>query len=104
MVIKVYMKVYDTGYGLLVSICDKEVFGKEFKEGEVVLKVSEPFYGGDEVPIETALEYLRNASIANIVGKNIVNAAIEAGLIHKDAILTVKGVPHAQLVRIEYGW
>jgi len=45
------MKVYDTGYGLLVSICDKEVFGKEFKEGEVVLKVSEPFYGGDEVPI-----------------------------------------------------
>lgn len=100
--IKVYMKVYRTKYGLLVSICDKDILGKVFREGDIILNVNKDFYGGDEVNIEIAIEYLRNAAIANIVGKNVVNAAIKAGIIHKDSVLIVNGIPHAQLVKIEY--
>ena len=43
---------------------------------------------------------MRRASICNLVGKRIVEAAIEKRLVHGRAVIYFGDVPHAQIVRM----
>jgi len=62
--------------------------------------VSEEFYGGELVDAKTCLRHLAKATIANMVGKKSVQTAINAGLVHEQAILLIEGHPHAQWVKL----
>ena len=83
----------------LVVVCDKELLGKKFKDGKLQIEVKESFYGGHEASVEKCIETLRNATIVNLVG-SIVDCAVEAGIIDRCNVLKIKGVQHAQLVRL----
>ncbi|OYT60000.1 MAG: hypothetical protein B6U75_02650 [Desulfurococcales archaeon ex4484_217_1] len=96
----VYVKIFTVNYEILVAACDREVLGKVFREGNTVLYVSEEFYKGELVTLTEALDRIREATIANLVGKNIVSKAIEEGLVHPDAVIYVNEVPHAQIVKM----
>ncbi len=89
----------DTDRGLLVSVCDPDVLGETFENGEISLTVTEEFYGGDEADEETVVESLSRAAVANIVGTHSVEIAIEAGIIEAGNVLELDGTQHAQLVR-----
>lgn len=93
------MKIYRRGKETLVAACDSNLIGKTFREGEVRLHVSS-FYDGDYVTGEQLLNHLRIATIANLVGKETIKLALEAGLIEKEGIITIQRVPHAQMVLI----
>jgi hypothetical protein len=43
---------------------------------------------------------IKNCSIVNMVGKNVVKEAIEQGYVHPEAVLNIQGVPHAQIVKL----
>jgi hypothetical protein len=83
----------------LVVICDKELLGKKFKDGELQIDIKESFYGGKEASVEKCIDALRNATIANLLG-SIVECAVEAGIVDRCNVLEIKGVQHAQLVRL----
>ncbi len=102
---KVYVKVHDvsdeSGYPrIVVAICDEDALGKTYSEGEVRLEVNEEFFGGFIADVDEALDYIRQAYTGMLVGKNIVESAIRAGLIHPESVLRVNGVPYAQFVRM----
>ncbi len=97
---KFFAKTYRTQGELLVAACDKDLLGKIFSEGKLVLDVRREFYGTDLVKWEALSSLLRAATIANLVGESAVSKAIESGFIEKGNVLRVKGVPHAQMVRI----
>ncbi|MFQ6050357.1 MAG: DUF424 domain-containing protein [Candidatus Hydrothermarchaeota archaeon] len=82
----------------IVAICDEDILGKKFSEGELKLWVNPEFYGKKLVSAKEAIETLSNASIGNIVGKNIVRHAISAGLVLPENVIEVEGVPHAQIL------
>jgi hypothetical protein len=84
----------------IVALCDKELIGKKFKDGNLRLFVNPRFYKGKGVTREKAIDELRKATIANIVGEKAVNLAIEAGLIKKENVIKIKNIPHAQFVTI----
>ena len=94
------MKVYKQGDYLMISACDKDLVGKKFKEGKFQIDVSKNFYNGKLVDTKTLRRYLEDAAIANLVGKETVNYAIKLGLVDPECVLKVKGVPHAQMVRM----
>jgi len=94
------MKVYRQGNDILVSACDKHLLGKIFRQGKLQIDASERFYGGDVVDIKTLKNALTEATIANLVGEEAVACAIQLGLINKTCILRIKGIPHAQMVRM----
>ncbi len=98
----VYMRVIDVQGERIVAICDEELLGKRISDGRITLIVSQSFYGGSLVPLSVAIREAKAATILNIVGENIVNAAIREGLIHPDAVIRVKGVPHAQAIKVKY--
>ena len=94
------MKIYKQGDRLMISACDKNLIGKKFKEGKFQIDVSKNFYNGKLVDTKTLRRYLEDAAIANLVGKETVNYAIKLGLVDPECVLKVKGVPHAQMVRM----
>lgn len=93
------LKVIHANKEKLVVVCDSELLGKTFKKKHLRLEVKESFYCGKEASVRECLEALRSATIANLVG-SIVNEAIKAGMIGESCVISFRGAPHAQLVRM----
>lgn len=85
---------------MLLATCDAELLGKILKEGEILFEISEDFYRGSKVSVEEAIALIKQSTIVNMVGQNIVEKALEKGLIHPEAVLKISGIPHAQIVRM----
>ena len=97
---KVYMRVSETHEHYVVAICDKQLLGKTLKSGKIKFQISEDFYGNELVDIKTCISHLQKATIANMVGKKAVQTAINAGLVHEQAVIYIEGHPHAQWVKL----
>ncbi|SNQ62251.1 DUF424 domain-containing protein [Candidatus Methanoperedens nitratireducens] len=95
-----YMKKYDTEGHVIVAVCDKNILGKKFREGKLVLKLDSSFYKGDEADETNVKEALLSATIANIAGEKAIACAVECGCIDPDAIIFIEDIPHAQMIRI----
>ncbi len=84
-----YLRVRQTERDYLVTVCDKELLGKTLSEGELELCVNDRFFGGDLVPIEKCLEQLRIATSFNLIGKGIVDAAVEKRMVSELAVMWI---------------
>ena len=97
----VYVKAWRVSSSeMMIAVCDCNVIGKKVCEGKLVLDVSKDFYQGERMTAEAAIDVLKTATVANFVGKDAVRCGIEAGLVHKDAVISIGGIPHAQFVQI----
>lgn len=96
---EIYIKEWKVGVEFIVAICDSELLGKKFNEGNLTIDVKDTFYGNTKASLEYGLERLKKATIANIVGEKIISAAIDEGLLSEDSIIFIDGVPHAQIIR-----
>lgn len=90
----------ETERGLLVTVCDPDVLGETFDNGDLEFEVSEEFYGGDEVSTETVRESLAAANVANLVGTDVVELAIEEGHVEAGNVLDLDETLHAQFMRL----
>ena len=94
------IKIYKQGNDLLIGACDEKLIGKKFEEGKFHLDVSKNFYDGQRINTQTLKKYLRDATIANLVGDETIKCALELGIIDPECIIRIKGIPHAQMVRM----
>lgn len=94
------MNLRKVGKNVLLAICDVELLGKTLHRGEVDFHVKKEFYKGTKVNIEEAIDMIKNSTIVNMVGKNVVKKAIERGYVHPEAVLKIEDIPHAQIVKI----
>ena len=89
-------------YRDLVAVCDKELLGKRFEEGNFQLDVKENFYKGNETGRLKVIEIMKKMSgedaTFNIVGEESVSAALEAGIISKAEIGKIHGIPFALIL------
>lgn len=97
---EVYAKLSKYGKQVLLAACDEEVLGETLRDGKIVFKIGEEFYKGPKIPLDDAVELMKESSVVNMVGPNIVKKAIEKGLVHPEAVLEICGVPHAQIIKI----
>ena len=97
---EVYVKTTRHNRDTLVAVCDAELLGTILEGGRVPFEVSERFYGGALSNLDEALEAMSKASICNIVGKKIVEAAIGRELVRKTSVIYIGDIPHAQIVHL----
>ncbi|HEX17030.1 MAG: DUF424 domain-containing protein [Thermoplasmata archaeon] len=97
---KISMKIYKKGEDILIGACDEELLGKRLREGKLRLHVKKTFYGGRLVDEKTFEKYLKEATIANLVGERTVNCAKRLGYVNPECILYIQGIPHAQVVKM----
>lgn len=90
-----YVKLHK-GSSVILAVCDEELIGKTFEEGELHLEVNENFYKGEKKTKDEVIKLMKNIKYVNVVGKESVAVAIEAKLINKKNVLIINGVPHAQ--------
>lgn len=83
----------------VVAVCDKELLGKKFEEGNLQLDVKENFYSGKECSEKQVIEIIQRMSdedaTFNIVGKKSISAALKAGIIVEEGIKEIQSVPFA---------
>jgi len=89
-----------TEEGLLVAVCDSDVLGESFEDGDVSLTVTEEFYGGEEVEEAAVVASLRRATVANLVGERTVALAIEHGFVEEGNVLEIGRTRHAQVLSL----
>ncbi|MBS7633350.1 DUF424 family protein [Candidatus Bathyarchaeota archaeon] len=94
------MNIKKTEKNVVLALCDVDVIGRTLCEGKIVFQVREEFYKGRKMDIDEALMMIENSTIVNMIGKNVVQKAIEKGYVHPDAVLSIEGVPHAQIVKL----
>ena len=94
------IRVFKRGNDFVIGACDEELLGKKFVDGKFQIDVSKKFYEGNRIDKKTLEKYLNDATIANLVGKETIDCAIKLGFINKDVILEIKGIPHAQMIRM----
>lgn len=85
---------------MLIGACDEELIGRTFEEGKFQIKVTKEFYAGQKISLDTLKKYLKEATIANLVGKKTIKCAVETGLIDPSCVIKIQGIPHAQMVRM----
>lgn len=94
------LKIMDTHGERVVSICDEELMGRTLvdEKKRIKIRIDEPFYGGDLVELEEAIEAIITSTQANLVGNRIVEAAIERGLAVREGVIEIAGIKHTLII------
>ena len=91
-----FLKIHKS-YRTVVAICDADLVGKHFEEGNRQLDLRENFYKDKQITHEEALKIIffqfREDATFNIVGKKSVAAAIAAGVITDKSVAYIAGIP-----------
>ena len=93
-----FLKIHQS-YRNVVAVCDSELIGKKFEEGDFQIEAKESFFKGEDVPESQAIFIMRKMSTEdatfNIIGEESVNASIKAGIISEKNINEIRGIPFA---------
>jgi len=86
-------------YREVIAICDTELLGKKFEEGEKNIEIKDHFFKGEEKTEEEILKEIEIASAEdstfNIVGEKSIKTALKAGIIKENGITTIQEIPIA---------
>lgn len=88
----------ETAKGRLVSVCDADVLGESFENGDVSLTVEPAFYDGPTAEPQAVLDSLVDCDVANLVGTRAVGLAVDQGLVEEENVLEFDDTRHAQLL------
>ncbi len=92
-----YLKMHERGTSVVTALCDENLIGSKFEEGEMQLDISERFYCGKLVNEEDAVKAMMASDILNISGKKIVKLALKNKILKKADIKHIDKVPHAEV-------
>ena len=96
-----WVKVHKSSRSV-VAICDEDLLGKKFEEGIRQLDLRESFYKGENLEEKELINLIRleskEGSTFNIVGKESIKCALNAGIIEKNSWSKVKGIPFILII------
>ncbi len=84
----------------MLNICDAELLGQKIFQDELNMHISESYYGEKLIEKEEAKSLLKNSSIINMVGKEIISLSIELGIGSENGIKTISNVPFLIVFKI----
>ena len=86
-------------YRNVVALCDSNLLGKKFEEKNTQIDLTSGFFNGEEKTESEVLEIIRDSvredSSFSIVGEQSCSLALKAGIIDKEGIKTINGIPVA---------
>ena len=93
---KVYLKKHVQELSEVFAACDEDLLGKSIGK----ISINERFYKGKLMEIPDALKILEHAQNFNIIGKNIIKACVDNGIIVEDSYLKIENIPLAMKIFI----
>lgn len=93
-----FVKIHNS-YRKIVAICDSELLGKKFEQGQKIIEITPNFFNGDKKTEEEVLEVIERAAeedaTFNIIGKRAIAIALKSGIIKPTGIQKIQGIPVA---------
>ena len=94
MLVKIHSSVRN-----VLAICDKELIGKTFTEGQRQIVINPHFFGGEEKSEKEIHELIQMGAAEdytfNIVGKKSVSLALRCNLIKPEGVIKIQDIPIA---------
>jgi len=84
----------------ILAACDRELLGKKLKFGEVDFEIRESFYFERFITLEEFSALMKEAEVMNLVGERVVGCCILGGLVNRNSVKLIDGVPHIQIYKI----
>ena len=89
-------------YRDVIAVCDSELVGKTFEEGNKQIRISEYFFKGEEKTPEQVEEILKNGVIEDttfvLVGNQAIQTALNLEVIQKNSVTTIQEIPVALIL------
>lgn len=79
---------------LIVVVCDLEVFGHKYEEGNLQLDFTTDFFKGKEMKEEDIVSLFKKAYIVNLNGEKSVKLGVREGIVSE--VIKIDGIPHAE--------
>ncbi|MEM7825173.1 MAG: DUF424 family protein [Candidatus Aenigmatarchaeota archaeon] len=95
-----WMKVFDTKFDTVVTLCDEHLIDKVLDKKGIKFKVSKHFYGEKLVDEDTALNFMKKATIGNLIGNEAIELAVKNGFVSKENVVVIDDIPHAQWAKL----
>ena len=93
-----FLKVHcSPGTGDIVAVCDRELLNTTIRQGGLLVKISEAFYGTCPATEDMVRDALKKAGNINLMGKRSVGVALEMGIITRSGCIIIGDIPHAQV-------
>lgn len=93
-----YIKLHKS-YRDVVAVCDSDLLGKFFQEGNKILDIRESFYKGEEKSekeiIELMIDLAMEDATFNIIGNKSISCALKAGIITKEGIKKISNISYS---------
>jgi len=83
---------------LFLAICDSELIGKKFAEGNKQIDLNSDFYKGEKINEKDLLELLESVYMINAVGIKSTGFLIKNKKISKGDIIFIDKIPIAQIL------
>lgn len=97
---EMYLRAHEQGKEKLIAVCDCEILGNKYSEGQLRIDVSPDFFGSEKASRAEVEAALASATMANFVGQRAVLYAISLGYVEEDNVLSIEGILCAQMVRM----
>ena len=83
----------------MIDICDIQLIGTRLEQEGLIINLSKEYYQQEIIEKSRARELLKICSIANLVGKQIVELALELGLAKRVSVKMIAGVPFLMIYK-----
>ena len=92
----ILLRKYRDNYGYVLVLCDKDLYGKTFEEGEFVLELNEFFKGDEREKIDE--NDFEDIYFIYAVGEESVNILKEKRIIEEKDIKRIAGIPYTFVI------
>ena len=99
---KIYIKIYESLQGKIITLCDEELLGKTIEQGDLKFDIGE-FYKGELVDLsEISKELFENVSSIHAIGENSIKRLLDLGIISNEDLDKVKYISGVPILLIFY--
>src|SRR3989344_5659030 len=83
---------------IFVAVCDSNIVGRKFTEGNMQLDLSSHYFEGEEMDERLVEELLKKAYSAIFAGKESVALGIKNGYLDQKNITYIEKIPNGQFM------
>ena len=100
---KFYIRKMNYQGSLMINVCDEELVGKNIESDSLNINITNEFF--NEVVNENEItSLLKKCSIANLIGRRVVDKTLSLGLAKKESIKIVSDVPFLMIFKFQQNY
>lgn len=100
---KFYIRKMNYQGSLMINVCDEELVGKNIESDSLNINITNEFF--NEVVNENEItSLLKKCSIANLIGRRVVDKTLSLGLAKKESIKIVSDIPFLMIFKFRQNY